>query len=105
MFICTCQLINIVETHGITIIEGMMSKTPQVLTRSGYSSQSARNEENCLVVKFKDSKTISSSIIRLMNDKELRARLGEQAKKDAVKDFSIHTKAEKHIDLYKEMSN
>lgn len=89
-----------VETFGITIIEGMISACAQILTRSGIANDTARHGQNCLLVDYKSAKEISEAIIRLMESEELRKKIGEQARADALKLFNYKDKVQKHLELY-----
>ena len=89
-----------VENGGITIIEGMISATPQVLTLSGYAYQSAKHEYNCLVVDYKDSDTIASAIEKIYNSRSLGEYLSENAKMDAINEYGLNNKVRRHVELY-----
>lgn len=91
-----------VETGGITIIEGMMAKRPQVLTLSGYAYQTARHMENAYVVPFKDAPAIAKAVTYMKEHPAEAQRMAEQAKKDAFA-FSVQEKTRMHIELYKEL--
>ncbi len=91
------------ETFGINIMEGMISGCAQILTLAGISCFTARDEENCLVVPYSSSDAIYHALKRLINDADLRKRLGQQAKADALKNFQYSTKVQKHLDLYESL--
>ncbi len=92
-----------VETFGINIMEGMISGCPQVLTRSGLSNFSARDGKNCLVVPYQSSEAVYEALKKLITDEELRKRLGDQAKEDAIKHFIYSEKVDQHLMLYEEL--
>ena len=92
-----------VETHGITILEGMMSSSPQILTRSGYAFQSAIDRKNCLVSEFQDHTSVAKNILELLEDKELGEFIGKNAKADALSQYSVKSKTLKHLLLYKKL--
>ena len=92
-----------VENGGITIIEGMISATPQVLTLSGYAYQSAKHEYNCLVVDYKDSDTIASAIEKIYNSRSLGEYLSENAKMDAINEYGLNNKVRRHVELYQHL--
>ena len=91
------------ETFGITIIEGMISARPQVLTLSGISVQTADNEKNCLVVDYCSATAIYKALKKIILDPELGKRLGEQAKLDAIRMFNYKDKVEQHLDMYADL--
>ena len=93
------------ETFGINIVEGMISGCPQVLTLSGISCFTARDQKNCLVVPYKSSKAVYEALKILITDDELRQTLGEQAKQDAIKHFRYSVKVDQHLSLYDDLKN
>jgi glycosyltransferase involved in cell wall biosynthesis len=94
-----------VENCGINIIEGMVSRRAQVLTRSGYAYTTARHLENCLVVDYRDAGQIARAVLELRDDPGLRERLGREARADAVRLFSNDVKVERHLALYRELAD
>jgi glycosyltransferase involved in cell wall biosynthesis len=91
---------EIVETFGISIIEGMISEVPQILTKSGISCFTIKHLENCIEVPYKNSEAIKDAIVMLIENKELGSKLAAQAKKDAIEMFSYEAKVEKHMTVY-----
>jgi glycosyltransferase involved in cell wall biosynthesis len=90
-----------VENCGISIIEGMISGRPQILSLSGYSFQSARHMENAYVVDYCNTEDVTKAILTLYENKDLRDELGKKAKSTAVKEYANTVKVERHIALYK----
>ena len=93
------------ETFGINIIEGMISGCTQVLTISGISSFTARDGKNCIVVPYKSSEAVYSTLRKLILDDALRKRLGNQAREDAFKHFNYIEKVDLHLKLYEALKN
>ncbi|MFZ7146556.1 MAG: glycosyltransferase family 4 protein, partial [Bacteroidota bacterium] len=91
------------ETFGINIMEGMISGCAQILTLSGISCFTARDGENCLVVPYSNTEAVYLALKRMISDPELRKRLGEQAREDALKYFQYSDKVQKHLELYEEL--
>ena len=94
-----------VENCGISIIEGMAARTPQLLTLSGYSFQSAKHLRNAYVVDYCNSKEIEEGIEYLYSNYDRALSFGKQAYQDALKDYTIEIKYQKHMDLYKSVLN
>jgi len=46
---------------------------------------------------------LASAMVRLLNDNELRFKLGAEARKRIVENFSIDKIADEYINLYKEV--
>ncbi len=93
------------ETFGITIIDAMMSKVPLIVTLSGIAKEIASHLHNAWVVPFKDEKAIAHAIITMINSPELRNKLGQNAQKTILNNFSITTKVQKHIEVYNQLIN
>lgn len=91
------------ETFGINIMEGMISGCAQILTLSGISCFTARDEENCLVVPYSNTEAVYLALKRMISDPGLRKRLGEKAREDALKYFQYSDKVQKHLELYEEL--
>ena len=89
-----------VENCGISIIEGMAAKTPQLLTLSGYSFQSAKHLHNAYVVDYCNAKEIEQGLEYLYADYQRAVALGEQACRDARQQYTIELKYKKHLDVY-----
>lgn len=88
------------ETFGITIIDGMMSKLPLILTKSGIANSIAQHLFNSWVVPFKDEKAIAFAMKELIISKSLRVKLGENAQQTVIDKFSLHNKVNSHLNLY-----
>ncbi len=91
------------ETFGINIMEGMISGCAQVLTLSGISCFTARHNKNCIVVPYQSSDAVYNALRLLIVDDDLRKRLGNQARKDAIKHFKYEDKVNLHLMLYDEL--
>jgi glycosyltransferase involved in cell wall biosynthesis len=94
-----------VENCGISIIEGMAAKTPQLLTLSGYSYQSAKHLKNSYVVDYCSSKEVAQGIIYLYTNYDKAIALGEQAYNDALEQYTTKVKFNKHMQVYNEILN
>jgi glycosyltransferase involved in cell wall biosynthesis len=92
-----------VENCGINIIEGMISERPQILTKSGYAWQSAEHMKNAYVVDYENAEAIADAILYMKENYDRAKQLASQAHADAIKDYSLKVKADKHIALYNEM--
>ena len=58
------------------------------------------HDETGILVPPEDAGALRQAIARLMNDQELRSRLGQAGKKRMQNEFSIDTMAEEHVALY-----
>ena len=63
------------ESFGQVYIEALALKVPMVATLSGIAGEILVNEENCLVVPFRNSKAIYEAIMKLKSDDFLIQKL------------------------------
>lgn len=94
-----------VETFGLNIIEGMASKCPQILTKSGIAYTTANHMKNSIIVDYCSTLDIIKAIELLINDTALANKLASQAEKDAIALFKIEMKVDKCLALYKSLLN
>ncbi|AEA42732.1 glycosyl transferase group 1 [Fluviicola taffensis DSM 16823] len=88
------------EAFGQTYVEALAAGVPSIFTLSGIAREFIVNEENALVVPFEDSEAIVNSIIRLLEDKELREKLRVNGQKSVNELFSFETYIEQLQRLY-----
>ncbi len=76
------------EAFGQIYIEALVSGVPSVFTMSGIAHDVIRNEENALVVDYKQAAPIHEAMIRLVTDKQLAGRISEKGK-EVVRHFDF----------------
>ena len=92
------------EAFGLTYLEALKFGIPSVFTLSGIANEIVKDEENALVVAYKNSTEIASSITRLLNDEPLRLKLTENGKR-AVEGFTTIKKTKALEELYLSFSS
>lgn len=90
------------EAFGICILEAMKAGVPVIATRVGGIPEIITDNRNGILVEAGDSKTLASSIIRLVNDKKLQQKL-IKAGEETVKNFSIGKMVQATVSLYKDL--
>jgi glycosyltransferase involved in cell wall biosynthesis len=81
-------LTSISEGFPYTVLESMSCGIPVVATDVGGVTEAL--DENCgYICKPKDHEEIGSRVVELLLDKELRARMGANARKKVVENFTI----------------
>jgi glycosyltransferase involved in cell wall biosynthesis len=63
------------EAFGQTYIEALACRRPSVFTMSGIASEFIEDEQNALVVPYRNAEQTAQAIMRLLNDRELAARI------------------------------
>jgi len=62
-----------------------------------------RHEDTGLLVPVKDVPALAAALKRLIEDKELRARLGGRARRAAAEEFSQELVAERTLGVYRDL--
>ncbi len=96
---------SFVEGLPMIILEAMASKVPVVASAVGGIPEMIKEGENGFLVPPKDSDSLAKKLLLLVNDKGLRKRMGEAARKDVEESFSetemIYKTQQVYLDLIK----
>ncbi len=93
---------SLFEGFGLPAVEAMSCKTPVVVTTSG-SLKEVVSEDCGVLVPPKDPIALKDGIIKLLGDKKLRERMGENGRKRAVENFSWPVAAKNTFEVYKDV--
>ena len=88
------------EPFGKAVIEAMACGKPVIATNAGGPAEIIQDKVDGILVPPSNPEAIAQQIIRLIEDKNERRRLGERARETAVNRFSWSTIAEKYHQLY-----
>ena len=77
------------ECFPLVLLEAMAFGLPIVTTTEGGIPSIIRNGENGLIIDPKDPVKLSFAIRKLLNNKELRSLLGQNARKDFIHNFTL----------------
>jgi len=91
------------EPLGLTILETMASRTPVVATRKGGIPTLVKHGQNGFLIPARNAGKIAQACNKLLEDDELRRRLGEQARKTVEEKFTWKIIAEKTDRLYRQV--
>lgn len=89
-----------IEAFGQTYVEALAAGVPSVFTLSGIANDFIVNEENALVVPFKNSKTIFQQMKTLLETEKLRTTLARNGRVSVRKRFSIERMIKNLEQLY-----
>lgn len=87
------------ESFGLVIAEAMAMGVPVVATCSGGVLDIVKDGYNGLLVSMKDVEELKDSILRLLTDEQLCARLIDEGKRSVKENFNFHTMAQKFEEL------
>jgi glycosyltransferase involved in cell wall biosynthesis len=93
------------EGLGVAALKAAAAGVPVVGFDAGGMSEAVAHGETGLLVAPEDSAALRSAIETLINDVQLRQRMGIAGRERMQKEFSIATMAEKHIALYESVLN
>ena len=88
-----------IEAFGQTYVEALAAKIPSIFTLSGVATEFIVHEKNALVVPYCSSENITTSLVRLMKNKDLCEKIIFNGIK-SVQPFSAGEYVTKHINLY-----
>jgi len=79
---------SLTETSSLATMEAMACELPVVTTKVGFVKEYIREKHNGMFFPFKNSLVLSMKIEMLLENPELRAELGRNARKTIVESFS-----------------
>lgn len=91
------------EPLGLTILEAMAAKTPVVATRKGGIPLLVKQNFNGLFVRPRNSRQIAGACNKLLENDELRKKMGEAARKTIEEKFSWKKISLKFHRLYRKI--
>lgn len=91
------------EPLGLTILEAMAAKTPVIATRKGGIPLLIKHNHNGLFVKPRNSQKIAEACNKILENNELKQKLGEAARKTVEEKFTWKIITQKFDRLYKKL--
>jgi glycosyltransferase involved in cell wall biosynthesis len=91
------------EGFGIPPIEAMAAGVPVVATRSGAIPEIVRDQQTGLLVDKNDPRALAESILKLLHDDNLRAKMGRAARSWVHENFTWDRVAEKMYKRYSDL--
>lgn len=89
------------ETFGIVLTEAMAMRKPVIARNIGGIPEVVEDGKTGILINNLDSKNVSSNIIKLINDKELRMKLGINSLERVRKYFTIDKTIDNLVEIYK----
>lgn len=89
------------EPLGLVILEAMAAKTPVIATRKGGIPLAVKNGVNGFLIRPKSSRQIAEACNRLLENDELRKKMGDACRETVQKKFTWKKIAQTYIRIYK----
>lgn len=88
-----------------SLIEANAIGRPIITTDSVGCRDTVEKEKNGFIIPVKDSKALAEKLKMLIDDRNLRVRMGKEARKIAERDFSLKNVVKRHLDIYDALAN
>ncbi len=107
IFALPCVIAQSGDRDGMpnVLIEAMACELPVVTTPVAGIPDLVIHEETGLLVKERDVSTLADALENLIVDKDLRERLGRQARIKVLEGFQIQNSTEKLVNIFRQLSN
>jgi len=96
---------SIYEGFGFPAAEAMACEIPVIATRGGALPEVVKDGETGILVPPQDPYALARAIKRLLDDEQLRLRMGSEGRKRVKQCFSWDQTAKQTVDVYKEMQS
>jgi glycosyltransferase involved in cell wall biosynthesis len=96
VYICS----SVSEGLSLSILEAMACGRPIIATDVGGNPELITEGVNGFLVPSRDPSALAERTIELLNDKELRSRLGTAGRQAAEEKFSLETMMQNYYELY-----
>ncbi|RLG33114.1 glycosyltransferase family 1 protein [Methanosarcinales archaeon] len=91
------------EGLPLTLLEAWAARLPVIVTDVGGISGICVDGVNALIVRPKDPENIAEAMLRVVEDEELRRKLGKNGEELVMSNFSLDKVVMRTLDLYKEI--
>lgn len=92
-----------VEAIGLVLLEAMACGKPVVASKIGGVLSVIEHGKDGILVEPGDPDGLKNAILKLLDDENLRKKLGSVARKKIVKSFSVNYMVNRTINLYQEL--
>jgi glycosyltransferase involved in cell wall biosynthesis len=97
---------SFLELHSIAVLEAMNAKVPLVISKDvGCNNEFINNWENGILLDPFVDEQWTKAIINLLQDSQLRKKIGEQGYQYCTENFNIKNVAKKIENIYRELTN
>lgn len=94
---------SLFEGFGFPAAEAMACELPVITTKAGALPELVSDGDNGLLVEPGNVPALAAAIKRLVNDRELRRRLGSEGRRTAMRKFNWEQAAKQTLEVYQRM--
>jgi len=91
------------ENLPVVILEALSCETPVIATTMGGVPDVVQNRKNGILVPLNNSLKLAEAMQYLLDNKDLRIRLGREGRKCVIRNFSLEVIAKKLCNIYKKV--
>lgn len=95
---------SVSESFGVAVVEAMALGLPVVASRVGGIPEIVEHEKTGFLLELDDIDGMADGIEKIWNSRELRMEMSVEARRQAVKKFSIDREVREWVDLYHSVS-
>ena len=88
---------------SLAMLEAMAVGLPVVATDIPGNRGLVTHQENGLLVPTQDVESLSAAIERLLDDRQLAARLADAARRQVQEHFSVAGMVDRHLELFEDL--
>ena len=97
--------INLCLLGGFSLIEAVMSGKPTIAYDIEWQNEVIKNDETGLLVANRDIEAVTRAIIKLLNNQGIAKKIGDNARRLALKTYSLGNTSKIKIKYYNELLN
>lgn len=91
-----------IDTFPNTVLEALACGTPVVASAVGGITEQIMEGRTGFLVPVGDARTMAERVLELLEDEELRLRMGREAAEDAARRFGLERMASEYLAFYRE---
>lgn len=92
------------ENHSLVLLEAMACATPGVAFKVGGNPEIVQHLDTGYLAEPLSAESLSEGITTLLEDRDLRQRIGCRARQVICEEFSLDQHVERYIDLYEQVT-
>jgi glycosyltransferase involved in cell wall biosynthesis len=96
---------SLADNFPNVVLEAMACGVPCVAFDTGGIKEAVRHLKTGLLAPQGDVEKLASELERLLQDKELRQRLGHEARQTATAEYGLKLQSQRYLQLYEELAS